>query len=317
MKPEQARQILTEAADYISEWKEKLLVVSGNGIDIKDSSAGQVVLMGGPPGKAPLEPEGLQVYLWGEITLTKRVFYHGLQDSYYGTYFPSNDSTEVYESGKVILAPIEKLEAGDYNSYSDGEGSKYAEEAYNNPDDRESAGQGFTRLVYPDAWSIAPSINNSQYPGPDYPQNYPVDLGALHSQLSQDGFSGRVSPEVKVSLTMKLYIRAFTAGYSDYVLNKGTGERLDFTKGVGVGAYDLAIRQIGSKQGPNIPYPAYTDSDGVYHPAGYTITEQSTSESRKIRVGFTGNETSFLPQDFNNPYWDSPGTIEIVAYRKV
>ena len=303
MKPEQARQILTEAADYIGEWKEKLLVVPGNGIDIKDSSAGQVVLMGGPPGKAPLEPEELYVYLWARYDLTMQTTRYN--DPNYGLLDPGTTTT--YSTEELIVYNLDSLEAGEYSN----------KEAYGDPDARyqpEGAGaiSGYTSLVY-GGWQVLPTPPSYGWIGP-VPEQYPP-FGAVNRPQYLSYPPLQFSPEFKGFATIKFYVRAFTKTYVDYILSKG--QKLQFAKGVGVGNYDLIVRQIGSKQGPSYTIPAYTDEFGTYYPPSSTFNALGTSESRTVRVGFVGNEVSFSPQALDNPYFESPGTIEIVAYRKV
>ena len=294
MKPEQARQILTEAADYISEWKSKLMVVSGNGIDIKDSSAGQFVSMGGPPGEPPLEPATMAVYLWAKIEARTETKYSVLEE----LEGLGEDSTSVYSSdGEVNLAGIEFLEVG---QYGDGGYDRSAKDAYNNSDSRyqptgEGALPGYTSLVYPGATDILPSSAASY-----------TNLGAAYFPAFYSTIDGiQYGPEVKNYVTIKFYMR----GYFE-------GTPIEFSRGLNVGKYSLVIRQLGEVKGPEYSFDAYIDEDGNEVPAGMTFGSLSTSESRRITVGYSGTVASFNPQSAE-PLAGTNGEIELVAYRKV
>lgn len=291
MKPEQARQILTEAADYISEWKSKLMVVSGNGIDIKDSSAGQFVSMGGPPGEPPLEPATMAVYLWAKIEARTETKYSVLEE----LEGLGEDSTSVYSSdGEVNLAGIEFLEVG---QYGDGGYDRSAKDAYNNPDARyqhPEANPGYTALVYPGATEVLP--NDFGY----------STLGAAYFPAFYSTIYGiQYGPEVKNYVTIKFYMR----GYFE-------GTPIEFSRGLNVGKYSLVIRQLGEVKGPEYSFDAYIDEDGNEVPAGMTFGSLSTSESRRITVGYSGTVASFNPQS-TELLAGTDGEIELVAYRKV
>lgn len=295
MKPEQARQILTEASDYISEWKSKLMVVSGNGIDIKDSSAGQFVSMGGPPGEPPLEPATMAVYIWAKMAVDVTERY----DPDSPVFNPTTDIDSDYTLStdeEVIIAGIELLEAG---QYGDGGFDRSAKDAYNNPDARyqptfEGALPGYTALVYPGGFGILPNSNEG------------IPFGAVYYPASDTYIpQPKASPLIKGRVTIKFYVR----GYFEET-------PIEFSKGLNVGKYSLVIRQLGEVEGPPYPYDAYIDENGNEIPAGQTTSGLYTSESRRITVGYSGTVASFTPQSAEPWSWTF-GEIELVAYRKV
>lgn len=292
MKPEQARQILTEAADYISEWKSKLMVVSGNGIDIKDSSAGQFVSMGGPPGEPPLEPTSYIVVLWAKIEVRTEVKFSVDENV---APFGEDYTVEYSSDGEVSLAGIEFLEVG---QYGDGGYDRSAKDAYNNPDARyqptnPEAKPGYTALVYPGATEVLPNDFGYSTLGAAY---YPAYFSNINGDFH--------NPELKNYVTIKFYVR----GYE--------GESREFSRGLNVGKYSLVIRQLGEVKGPEYSFDAYIDEDGNEVPAGMTYSSLETSESRRITVGYSGTVASFYPQSAE-PLFGTNGEIELVAYRKV
>jgi len=314
MKPEQARQILTEASDYISEWKSKLMVVSGNGIDIKDSSAGQFVSMGGPPGEPPLEPTSYTTFLWANITQTETRAELVIENSHGEKILIDEGGVTVNETDWCIIHELNFIESGEYVP---------SKEAFNHPndlsEDTNALVSGYFYPTYFDAIEVAPMDINRRRP---YPK-VTIWRGAYYAkELYSTGFGEDFfRNETTTNLNIKLSIRGYEPAYVD-----GRDKKLlpiEFNKGQSVGSYELKMRKEDTVVGPAIPSVSYFDEFGdpreepLYYDDYGTNPDLSSSSVRVGKTPVTVIYNSVPVDSFYQNFYTNPGIITIVAYRKV
>lgn len=317
MSPAQAREVIEAAAERIAEWKSRLKINTGRGVETWDNKVGQMVSVRAPQEEVVKEPLVLTPYLWVKTTRVSVLdpVYVPATESQPG-FLLDGGRTITEQTGWYVHQQLRVLASGEYSD----------EESYQNSDD------------------LTPVTELGYYPRqPGY--FWPTYFGTSLAPFELGRFSFVVPPEQAVSagalyrpesiqirdsayeftnrttttLTMELSIR----GYNPDYLDDRRRRRLlpEFEKGLGIGFHDLKIRQWDSVQGPPFYVPPYVDGDGVSQPGGYTWATTPLLTSSRERIGFAPKTLTFASRDNGpkvwSPGWESPGYIELMGYRKV
>lgn len=317
MSPTQAREIIEAAAERIAEWKSRLKINTGRGVETWDNKVGQMVSVRVPQEEPVKEPLVLTPYLWVNtirVSVLDPVYVPATEFS--PGYLLDEGRTITEQTGWYIHRQLSVLASGEYVN----------EEGYKNPDD------------------LTPVTELGYYPnvaGYFFPTNYPLtDLAPVERSTSfivmpeQSITAGALyTPEViwsdydglkfgnrtTTTVTMEVSIRGYNP---DYLADRARRDLLpEFEKGVGIGFYDLMIRQQDAIQGPSFYVPPYIDGDGVEQPGGYTWAPTPLLTSSRERVGFAPKTLTFTSRNNGpkiwSPGWNSPGYIAVMGYRKV
>lgn len=318
MSPQQAREIIEAAAERIAEWKQRLRINTGRGVETWDNPTGQLVSVSAPGEEPVKEPPEFTIYLWANTTVVS------IEEP---VYVPATDSapgflldpgrTVVEQTGWYQHSQIVALSRGQY----------YAEESYRNPDDLiENLGTsaypsiaGYFHPRFPGGIMrpLAPMERSSLYPV--QPTQHPT-RGALYRPQSvwidDEGyqFINRTTTIVNVELSIR--------GYLPEYLDDRAKRDLDpeFEKGQSVGPYDLRIRQYDAVKGPDFYAPPRTE-DGIDYEGYVTWATNPLLTSSRQRVGFAPVSLTFTSRA-NGPFiyspgWESRGQIDVMGYRKV
>ena len=301
MSPEQARQVIQDAAEYIAEWKDRLRINAGRGVETWDAPTGQMVAVSPEGEEEGKEPAVLVVYLWVN---TRRVTVRdpvsipggGLAD-------PGGVDTET--TGWYVHRELPWLAAGEYPS-------DYAETVFRDSELLEDlVGQpGYYRPVY------RPAVDETLAPLQTASRPLPPDAliagGALYvpEAAYTDALTGAWVLQNRTTSTVstEIAIRGYTP---EYLADRAArGLEPEFSKGVGVGRYDLILRQEDLVKGPD-----------YYVDGGVTWGTNPRLTSNRVRVGFYPVSLTFYPL-VNGPFtyspgWTSYGEVALMSYRKV
>lgn len=304
MSPTQAREIIEAAGERIAEWEDRLRITNGDGVEVWNSSGGQMVAVA-PAGRAPQPPEPLEILsiLWAEIVLD------GSVASLFGvsaegqSYKISDGYTFQRFSGNVPLATMSFLPPLAYGGQ--GDSATLSREAFNNPD----------RLVSNDVYTYAITIPIAPFRDLASPYNNPqppyerITEGALSDGEYIDSENPYTNSQGQ--RTTRVGVRMAIRGYtSDYFYDRMQRRLpLEFGKGQNIGSYDLIIRQVDRVfDGLGTP-----DENG-----NQAVFSRISPNSRRVRVGFSPTVAAFSSTTPSEPVSvTSPGDIGVVAYRKV
>lgn len=302
MSPEQARQVIQDAAEYIAEWKDRLRINAGRGVETWDAPTGQMVAVSPEGEEEGKDPAVLVVYLWVN---TRRVTVRDPLIRSDGVLVsPGGVDTET--TGWYVHRELSWLAAGEYPS-------DYAETVFRDSELLEDlVGQpGYYRPVYRPAVeeTLAP-LQTVFHPLPPgslitggalyVPENYVSEIDNMGHSVIQNRTTSTVSMEIAIR------------GYKPEYLADRAARGLDpeFSKGLGVGRYDLILRQEDLVRGP-----------GYYFDGGVTWGTNPRLTSNRVRVGFYPVSLTFYPL-VNGPFtyspgWTSYGEVALMSYRKV
>lgn len=302
MSPTQAREIIEAAGERIAEWEDRLRITNGDGVEVWNSSGGQMVAVA-PAGRAPQPPEPLEILpiLWAEIGLAGSVSSLFGIDSEGQSYKISDGYTFQRFSGNVPLAIMTFLPPLAYGGQ--GDSATLSREAFNNPD----------RLVSNDVYTYAVAIPiapfgdlASRYNNPQPPYERITEgaksEGSSYDDETRDGVGQRTT-----RVGVRMAIRGYT---SDYFYDRMQRRLpLEFGKGQNIGSYDLIIRQ-DDRVFDGLGTPDENGNQAVF--------SRISPNSRRVRVGFSPTVAAFSSTTPSEPISViSPGDIGVVAYRKV
>jgi hypothetical protein len=319
MSPTQAREIIAFADAHIAEWKSRLRLNTGRGVETWDSPTGQMVAVSAPEDEEVKEPLVLTPYLWANTTRVSTLdpVYVPATETRPGFLLDSGD-TVTEKTGWYVHTVLPALASGEY----------FNKEEYLNPDALTPVtdlGKYPYRAGY--YWPTNDSVGTDLAPfdlfsGFLFPPQQVITAGALYSPEGvQSGLSGDLEFTNRTTTTVmvKLAVRGYSPSYLDDRRRRGLLP--EFEKGVGIGAYDLMLRQQDLTQGPYWYVGPYTDDDGTYREEGMTWATTPVLTSHRHRVGFAPVSLSYTSRangpKFSSPGWTSPGVIEFMGYRKV
>jgi hypothetical protein len=315
MSPQQAREIIEDAAERIADWKSRLRINAGRGVETWDNPTGQLVSVSAPEEELVKEPQELTIFLWANTSMVsiEEPVYVPATPSYPGFLLDSG-RTVSRRTGWYLHDFISPLNSGEYSN----------ETLYKNPNEtvpRGSPSAGYYNLRYDSGGSrrIAP-LDYSYFLYNVRPTES-IPRGALYTPQSLGiGFAGwEFTNRTTTTITVELSIRGYTPEYLADRVRRGL--KPEFEKGQSVGSYDLMIRQTDAVKGPDFYVPPYTDENGVYHEGGLQWATNPAPTSSSRRVGFapvflTFNSSVNGPHVYS-PGWTSQGYIDIMGYRKV
>jgi hypothetical protein len=294
MSPTQAREVIEAAGERIADWKSRLRINTGRGVETWDNQGNQLVSVSTSSEEVVKERQNFTVILWATL---RRVRFLDPID------IPPKDGAEprpgfrLSEGGVFVdfkdrheFMTLDSLESGQYSN----------EETYKNSDKLEPADPdyfpaGYFRAVYEGT--------------PFY--GYEALYRPVSVQIGPEGYE--FQNHTVSTVTIELSIRAYTPAYINDRNNRGLD--IEFSKGQSVGYYDMMIRQSDSDKGPTGSIGAYSDFNGGRYSTNPVLT------STRQRIGFAPVTMTFTSRSngYNvaSPGWESVGQIEIMGYRKV
>lgn len=319
MSPQQAREIIEAAAERIAEWKSRLRINTGRGVETWDNPTGQMVSVSAPEEELVKEPQEFTIFLWANTSMVsiEGPVYVPATPSYPG-FLLDPGRTVVRQTGWYLHESIAPLNSGEYVAEEQYKNSD--EIAPNGPDDYPRGVAGYYYLRYGSQFKRIAPLEYSYYPYNVRPAET-IPRGALYTpqSLSIYGAGWNFSNRTTTTVTVELSIRGYTPEY--LADRERRGLKPEFEKGQSVGSYDLMIRQVDAVKGPDYYVPPYTDENGTYFEGGMVWATNPAPVSNRRRVGFAPVSLTFSsrvngPQVFS-PGWTSPGDIDIMGYRKV
>lgn len=323
MSPTQAREIIEAAAERIAEWKSRLRINTGRGVESWDNKTGQMVSVRVPGREMVKEPVVFTNYLWANITHFK-----SWDPSYIPTEtmggFPiagggqiiNGGGVKTLETGWFVFRQLGNLTSGEYDD----------EDRYRHSDDLVNSATlpGYFSAKY-GGYPIAPL--SSYYLSSNPPAKEIIPTGALYlperigegyhySDAGYYEFGWYSQNRTRTTVTVQLAVR----GYSpDYLFDRERRNLpVDFEKGQGVGAFDLRLRQTDEILGPAVILPPYVDGEGNDQPGGPTYYSNPLLSTRVVRVSRAPTTTIFSSRPIDSIYVpQSSGTVELMAHRKV
>ena len=315
MSPQPAREIIEAAAERIADWKSRLRINAGRGVETWDNPTGQMVSVSAPEEELVKEPQEFTIFLWANtsmVSIEEPVYVPATE--FHPGFLLDPGRTVIRRTGWYLHDFISPLYSGEYSN----------ETLYKNPDEtvpRDSPSAGYYNLRYYNGGSrrIAP-LDYSYFPYSYQPAEL-IPRGAFYTPQSlATGFAGwEFTNRTTTTITVELSIRGYT---SEYLADRERrGLKPEFEKGQSVGSYDLMIRQTDAVKGPDYYVPPYTDENGTYFEGGMTWATNPAPTSNRRRVGFAPVSLTFSSR-VNGPHvyspgWTSPGDIDIMGYRKV
>lgn len=315
MSPQQAREIIEAAQGRIDEWKSKLRITTGSGVEAWDNATGQMVSVFPDEGEPVKEPLVLTPYLWANIQRVSILE---------PVYIPPTELVPgaLLDPGRVLVESTGWYIHGEMRSLYSGE--FFGEEAYKNPvtlvPNTEPPGRYpreegyFTSTVFPD--SDLPTVVPHQ---PYYPWIVPpqesVTAGVTYRPETVDNSTGEWIVENKTTtiMSIELSIRGYHPDYLDDRANRNLLP--EFGKGQGVGFYDLRVRRTDLVEGPPFYAPPGVDENGAPYEGYMTTATTPQLTAERERVGFPPKTLIFT--SLSSGRYASPGTIEVMGYRKV
>jgi hypothetical protein len=278
MSPTQAREVIEAAAERIADWKSRLKINTGRGVETWDNVTGQMVSVSVPQEMMVKEPLVLQSVLWAN---TRRVttITAGIDE-------PAETIDEA--SGWYGVSYLNTLTAGQSVPPRTSDQYKY-------PDALQPVvgfPEGYFSPTYDPVIALAPdTVSLDRVTDPQEE----ITAGAIAGVTS----TGRI---IASTLSTELSIRGYT---SDYLQDRARrGLQAEFDKGVSIGNYDLVLRKQDTTAGPIIG----EGEDAYYAPT--TVLASSTH-----RIGFA--PSSFIFYSTLTSVFGSPGIIGVMSYRKV
>jgi len=329
MSPTQAREIIEAAAERIAEWKSRLRVNTGRGVESWNNKTGQMVSVRVSGREMVKEPVVFTNFLWANITHFK---------SWDPSYIPKETisgrpipdggqllrrgGVETLETGWFVFSTLGNLTSGEYDD----------EDRYLHSDDLldSETFPGYFNLRY-SGHRIAPL--SPDYLSRDPPAKEPIPTGArylperiglgMHYRDSYyvyphsgEMFGWISQNSTNTTVTVRLAVRGYSPDYLDDIARRNLP--VDFEKGQGVGAFDLLLRQEDSILGPAFSTPPYVDEYGNDMPGGLSYSSNPLLSTRRVRVSRAPTTTRFISRPIDSYYVsESPGIIELMAYRKV
>jgi len=321
MSPQQAREIIEAAAERIAEWKSRLRINTGRGVETWDNPTGQMVSVSAPEEEIVKEPQEFTIFLWANTLMVsiEEPVYVPATPSYPG-FLLDPGRTVIRRTGWYLHDFISPLNSGEY----------VAEEQYKNPDEIAPNGPdnyprgvaGYYFLRYGSQFRRLAPLDASTYSPYDVKPAEGIPRGAFYTpQMIQTGLevTWEFTNRTTTTVTMELSIRGYTPEY--LADRERRGLKPEFEKGQSVGSYDLMIRQTDAVKGPDFYVPPYTDENGTYHEGGMVWATNPAPTSNRRRVGFAPVSLTFNSR-VNGPHtyspgWTSQGDIDIMGYRKV
>lgn len=298
MSPTQAREIIEAAGERIADWKSRLRISTGNGVETWDNQGSQLVSVSTSAEEVGKSPVNLEVILWASL-LRVRVL----------------DPIDIPPSDGVEPRPGFRLSEGgvftDFKDWHDYQRLPVLQ-----------SGQYISEDSYKDPNKLEPSDILSGYFEPVYSGIEFSGFNALYLPVFvQTALNGGYDYQNNTTstVTIELSIRAYT---SEYMLERSfKGLEPEFSKGQSIGAYDLMIRQYDAEQGPYYYTPEGVDFQGNITEPILNYSTNPLLTSTRQRVGFAPVTMTFTSRrngyNVASPGWTSEGIIEIMGYRKV
>ncbi len=296
MSPTQAREVIEAAGERIADWKSRLRINTGRGVETWDNQGNQLVSVSTSSEEVVKERQNFTVILWATLRRVRVLdpidipptngagARPGFRLSEGGVFVDFKDRHQFME--------LNLLESGQYSD----------EESYKESDKLKPADPDYFPAGY-----FSPLWRGVPFYGYE----------ALYIPVSAEiGPSGWQFTNHTVStVTIELSIRAYTPAYLYDRSNRGLD--VEFSKGQSVGYYDMMIRQLDADRGPTFSGGAYSEP-GTF---GGRYSTTAILTSTRQRIGFEPTTLTFNSRNngYNvaSPGWQSPGLIEIMGYRKV
>lgn len=331
MRPEQARAIIESAREKIDEWKSRLMLGAGNGVEVTGSIGNQYVSLFPQKYESDIDNRSYYLFLWTRVRRYVssygmfRYFRQKAPNSAGGftTFILNIPPSSTEEHGDWAAVPFDRLLPGQFPGYSKEDKNESRDAFYNPGKIKETENLGRYVFSYNFKETICPQIyamygtntnlvgSTTTTPGLILSETAPLaGSGGAYSvaevfQLNAptDYFHPKIDTRVEIDIA----VRGYTPGYISeferkYRLPYGQYSKpLPFADGVNLGQYDLAIRQNSAKG----------RIGSGFDPVGITST---------VRVGPTPITLNFASTTYTD--WDLgevglAGEIGVVSYRKV
>ena len=296
MSPTQAREIIEAAGERIADWKSRLRITTGNGVNTWDNQGSQLVSVSTSAEEVVKGQVNLEVILWASL---RRVQILDPID------IPPSSQTPGYrlDEGGVLVNFKDRHE---YRRLEVLQSGQYVDEAsYKNSDE----------LVPSE---ILSGYYLPKYTGDSFNGDYRAEYSPVFVQTSNAPGGFDFQNNTTSTVTIELSIRAYTL---DYLTERSVrGLDPEFSKGKSIGSYDLMIRQEDAEQGPYYYTEGDLDNNGNIIPL-LTYSTNPILTSTRRRIGFEPTTLTFTSRrngyNVSSPGWYSAGVISIMGYRKV
>lgn len=290
MSPTQAREIIEAAGERIADWKSRLRINTGRGVETWDNQGSQLVSASTSAEEVTKEPVDLRVSLWVS-EFREVISYPKNGNSFNGDLEVTTQRVD-YRS----FYDVSGLQSGEY----------IAEESYKDPSATvavaDLGGISVARPKYTE--SNTEGVRDFDLPAFYAPQTE-EDPNGIGGGGIPNGIFTVYSPRRTSKVTLVLSVRSHTF---DYINDRGRRELpVEFSKGQSNGYYDFMIRREDE------------EAVGIYEASSTVLS------SFRQRVGFEPVTLNFVSANnepfYNQPYfsrgWFTPGVISIMGCRKV
>jgi hypothetical protein len=278
MSPTQAREVIEAAGERIADWKSRLRITTGNGINTWDNQGSQLVSVSTSSEEVVKEPPDMVTILWASF-FSETFVYPRDMNSANGDVAYSTISYGFDHPFYGQFRTLKNLSKGQYES----------KEKYNDPDAIELTDSGY-RPKYSTFSAIQFPLDVPFRPQTEYDDNF-VRFNLLTSKMT-------------VTLSVRTYTRDLFRYLSGPSNDNELGRKKKFDKGQSTGYYDFMIRQ--EDQTAN-GYPVLNSFRQRVGFTPVTLNFQSLANEPY-------EEPPFI---FGTPGWPTPGSIAIMGYRKV
>lgn len=289
MSPTQAREIIEAAGERIADWKSRLRINTGRGVETWDNQGSQLVSVSTSTEEVTKEPVELRVSLWVS-EFREVIAYPKNGNSFNGDLEVTTQRVD-YRS----FYDVSGLQSGEY----------IAEESYKDPSATVAADLGGIRVLYPKyTESNTEGVENFDLSAFYAPQTEEDPTGIGGGGIPSGIFTN-YAPRKTSKVTLVLSVRAHTYDYINDRTRRGLP--IEFSKGQSSGSYDFMIRREDE------------EVVGIYK------TPSTVLSSFRQRVGFAPVTLNFESANnepfFNQPYfsrgWFTSGVLSIMGCRKV
>lgn len=344
MRPEQARAIIESAREKIDEWKSRLMLGAGNGVEVTGSIGNQYVSLFPQKYESDIHNRSYYLFLWTRVRRYVRSY--GMfryfrrktpdQDGVFPTFILIIPPSSVEEHGDWAAVPFDRLLPGQFPGYSKEEKNESRDAFYNPGKIKETENLGRYEFSYTFKETICPQIyamygtnknlvgtttltpglilSEIGRPGAEGPGGgggaYSVaeifQLGGGSGQISSSGMD-IFQPKMDTRVEIDIAVRGYTSGY---------------------------MSEFGRKYG--LPFGQYSKplpfADGINLGRYDLAIRQNSAKGRigsgfvpvgitsTVRVGPTPITLNFASTTYTD--WDLgevglAGEIGVVSYRKV
>jgi hypothetical protein len=279
MSPTQAREVIEAAGERIADWKSRLRINTGRGVETWDNQGSQLVSVATSEEEVVKEPVELRVSLW--VSEAREVIAYPKDGSSLNGSLQISTQFVEYRS----FYDVSGLQSGEY----------IAEEAYKDPD----------ALVVGDL--VRPKYDVGTINGVQY-----FDFSVFYRPQTEDdptgiggggipnGISTQYSPRQTSKVRLVLSVRSHSY---DYINDRNRrGLPIEFSRGQSNGYYDFIVRREERDRNDSSVLRSFRQRVGF---APITLNFESD------------NNEPFFNKPYFMMGWNTPGLISIVGCRKV